>query len=82
MGAFESLSTKGRQLYFFTLFIVCNEQIRTIDYASQKNIFSISNDIKILNKQCSLDLDVASCVYLDILNIIKLHHRYIIVMIR
>ena len=34
------------------------------------------NQCNIINKQCSLDLDVANRVYLDIMNLLKLHQWY------
>ena len=45
-----------------------------------KHLFIISknycnqNQYNIVNEHCSLDLDVAHHVYLDILNLLKAHH--------
>ena len=46
-------------------------------YLYFQNYFNAINQCNTVSKQCSLDLDVAYCVYLDIPNIVKPHHWYI-----
>ena len=53
----------------------------TETYILLKLLLYNQNQCNIVNKQCSLDIDVAFCINLDIPNILKFHHWYAIVLI-
>ena len=64
------------QKYFFNVQWQ-RENFQTVIYTFKITIIQ-SKSMRTLNTQCSLDLDVAYCVYLDISKILKLHYWYII----